>query len=287
MGTLQHQIKFYFYQIEALLNTKYQFSRSLSFNADIGIDVLNNYDEYKWHIPDGKLHHVRQDRRKYFTEGNSGLRRMSFDYIKDISGNVKARLSLGYLEWMYGGIGGEVLYLSDQRNWGFGADAYWVKQRDFDQKLGFQDYEAFTGFLSVYYDLPFYNLRFKGKVGRFLGKDKGVNLDLSRRFKNGARIGGIVSLTNCDPGCVGEGAFNKWIYFSLPMDAFYSNSQSRSRANYAWSPLTKDAGTQVENGNLYSLWTDSTDEIDTLRKKQFSFTKIFNGFSRSPRKKIS
>jgi hypothetical protein len=287
LGTLQHQIKFYFYQIEALFNAKYQINRSLSFNTDIGIDLLNNYEDYRWHIPDGKLHHVRQDRRKYMTEGESGLRRMAFDYIKDISGNIKARLSLGYLEWMYGGVGGEVVYLSDDRNWGLGADGYWVKQRDFDQKFGFQDYETFTGFLSFYYDLPFYNLRLKTKYGRFLGQDKGVNIDLSRRFKNGARIGGIVSLTDCDPGCVGEGAFNKWIYFSLPMDAFYSNSQSRSRANYAWSPLTKDAGTQIENGNLYSLWTDSTDEIDSLRKKQFSFKKIFSGFSRSPRKKIS
>ncbi len=287
LGTLQHQIKFYFYQIEALLNTRYQFSRELSLNTDVGIDILNNYDKYVWHIPDGKLHHVRQDRRKYLTEGQSGLRRMSLDYIKDITGNIKARMSLGYLEWMYGGVGGEILYLSDSRHWGVGFDAYWVKQRDFDQKFGFQDYDAFTGFMTVYYDLPFYDLRLKGKVGRFLGQDKGVNLDLSRRFKNGARIGGIVSLTNCDPGCVGEGAFNKWIYFSLPMDSFFSNSQSRGRANYAWSPLTKDAGTQVENGSLYELWTQTTDEIDVLRRKEFSFKKIFRGFSTSPKSKSS
>ena len=44
-----------------------------------------NFDDYTYHIPDGQLHHVRQDRRLYLTEGESGLRRMALDYLFDIN----------------------------------------------------------------------------------------------------------------------------------------------------------------------------------------------------------
>ena len=151
---------------------------------------------------------------------------------------------------MFGGIGGEVIYMPDHKQWALGFDAYWLKQRDFDQKFGFQDYEVVTSLLSYYYDLPFYDMRFKISAGRFLGKDVGVHLDFSRRFDTGARVGAIIAITNCDPDCVGEGSFNKWIYFELPMDLWIAKSSTRKKSNYAWTPLTKDAAQKVEAGEL-------------------------------------
>ena len=285
-GTLQHQIKFYFWQLEALIHTEYALKKGLYLSADIGIDIVNNYDEYTYHIPDGKLHHVRQDRRLYLVEGESGLRRMALDYLFEINSNVTAKITAGYLEWMYGGIGGEVLYMPDNKHWALGVDAYWVKQREFDQKFSFQDYQTVTGFVNFYYNLPFLDLRFKGSMGKFLGKDTGVNIDLSRRFKTGARVGAMASLTNCDPACVGEGSFNKWIYFTLPMDLFYINSTTRAKTGYSWSPLTKDAGTKVNPGRLYGLMTNAPDEVDALRRKPWSMRKILSGFGTTPTEKI-
>ena len=155
LGTIQHQQKFYFYQLEALIHTEYSIKKGLYLTTDIGINITNNYDDYTWHRADGQLHHVRQDRRLYLTEGESGLRRMALDYNYQITDNLFGRMSLGYLEWMYGGAGGEILYMPDHKNWALGIDAYWVKQRDFDQGLSFQDYNVFTGFMSFYYDMPF------------------------------------------------------------------------------------------------------------------------------------
>ena len=117
-GTLQHQIKFYFWQLEALIHTEYSIKKGLYLTADIGIDITNNFDDYKWHVPDGQLHHVRQDRRLYLTEGESGLRRMALDYLFEINPNITAKISAGYLEWMYGGIGGEVLYIPRSKTLG-------------------------------------------------------------------------------------------------------------------------------------------------------------------------
>ena len=83
-GTLQHQIaKFYFWQLEALIHTEYSIKKGLYLTTDVGIDIVNNFDNYTWHVPDGQLHHVRQDRRLYLTEGESGLRRMALDYLFD------------------------------------------------------------------------------------------------------------------------------------------------------------------------------------------------------------
>ena len=284
-GTLQHQVKFYFWQLEALIHTEYAIKKGLYLMTDIGINIANNYEEYTWHVPDGQLHHVRQDRRLYLTEGESGLNRMALDYLIDINSNVTAKITAGYLEWMYGGIGGEVLYMPDQRHWALGADLYWVKQREFDKKFSFLDYETVTGFVNFYYDLPFYNLRFKASVGKFLGKDTGIDIDVQRRFKTGATVGAKAALTDCDPGCVGEGSFNKWIYFTMPMDLFYSKSPTRGGAGWSWSPLTKDAGQKVQPGRLYGLMRSAPDEVDSLRQKPWSIKKILSGFSTTSKKK--
>ena len=208
-----------------------------------------------------------------------------FDYVFEVNSNISAKLTAGYLEWMYGGYGGEVLYMPDDKNWALGLDAYKVRQRDYDQRFGFQDFETVTGFFRFYYNVPFYNLRVAASFGKFLGTDVGMHLDVSRRFKTGATAGAAVSLTDCDPGCVGEGAFNKWVYFTLPLNAF-TRSTARGQAGFAWSPLTKDAGTQVEAGRLYNLMVDAPNEVDSLRRKNWSVQKIFSGFGLTAKKKI-
>jgi len=280
--TLQHQEKFFFWQLEALIHTVYSINKGFYLTTDFGVDLANNFEEYTYHIPDGLLHHVRQDRRLYLTEGKSGLRRMQLDYLIDISPNVKAKLSAGILEWMYGGFGGEIIYMPTDKRWGLSLDAYWVKQRDFDQSFSFQDYETLTGFINYYQDIPFYDMRLKVSAGKFLGKDVGTMIDLSRRFANGARVGGFAALTDCDPSCVGEGSFHKGVYFELPIDLFYIQSSTRGSTGYAWSPLTKDAGAKLETAGLYPLMVNAPDEIDSLRQKSWSLKKIFSGFGIKP-----
>ena len=285
-GTLQHQERFYFWQLEALIHTEYSIKQGMYFTTDIGIDITNNFDKYTYHIPDGELYHVRQNRRLYLTEGTTGIRRMALDYLFDLNPNIKAKMSLGYLEWMFGGVGGEILYMPDNKRWALGMDAYWVKQRDFDQRLGFKDYDTFTGFISYYQDLPFYDMRLQISAGRFLAEDVGAHIDISRRFKTGARVGGIVALTDCDSACVGEGSFNKWIYFELPMDLFYTQSTTRAKTGYSWSPLTKDAAAKIENVRLYNVMMSANDEIDSLRLKPWSLKKIASGFGFKPKERI-
>ena len=94
-NTLQHQQKFFFWQLEALIHTEYSIKKGLYLTTDIGIDIVNNFEDYTYHIPDGQLYHVRQNRRLYLTEGMTGLRRMALDYLVDLHPNLKAKLSAG------------------------------------------------------------------------------------------------------------------------------------------------------------------------------------------------
>ena len=55
---------------------------------------------------------------------------------------------------MYGGIGGEILYRDITKPWYLTANYYWVKQREFNQRFSFRNYETFTGHLNFIWDTP-------------------------------------------------------------------------------------------------------------------------------------
>ncbi len=277
-GTLQHQEKFYFWQLEALINANLAISNGTYLKGSYGVKIKNNFEDYTYHVPDGKLHHVRQDRRLYLTEGENGLRYLFFDYLTNISPNIKARLAAGYIEWMYGGVGGEILYTPDSQHWSLGLDIYRVKQRDFNQRFGFQEYETTTGFLTFYYNIPFADLRLIASYGKFLGQDVGYDLEISRRFDTGARVGAKFAQTDCDAFCTGEGSFSKWVYFELPLDLFWVNSSRRGYTGYAWSPLTKDSGQKLSIGTIHQLSSGIGQDVDTIRRTPWSIKKIFSGF---------
>ena len=286
-GTLQHQIQFYFWQLEALINAAVSLKKGLYLNSTYALKIKNNFHKYTWHVPDGQLYHVRQNRRLYLTQGESGLRNLTLDYFFNISPNIKGRATAGYLEWMYGGVGGEILYTPDHMRWSLGIDAWRIKQRDFDQRFGFKEYETTTGFISFYYNVPFYDLRLVTSYGKFLGKDVGAEVDLSRRFQTGARIGGKFALTDCDAVCTGEGSFSKWVYFELPLDLFYINSAKRGKTGYAWSPLTKDQGQKLAIGSIYELSNDIGQDLESIRRKPWSFKKILSGFGTTPAERVN
>ena len=92
-----------------------------------------------------------------------------------------------------------------------------------------------------------------------------------------------MALTDCNTRCVGEGSFNKYIYFSLPMDKFYLRSSTRNNATYSWSPLTKDAGTKIHVSDLFDIAVDASDRIEDKRNKNWSASKIISGFGLSPK----
>ena len=106
---------------------------------------------------------------------------------------------------------------------------------------------------SLGYKEPYSNITFAVKGGRFLAGDSGFNIDFSRRFKSGLRIGAFFSLTDISKREFGEGSFDKGFYFNIPMQAFFTN-YSRSIAGWGLRPLTRDgAAFLMHSHNLWGI----------------------------------
>ena len=232
-----------------------KFSRNLSFTTEASIGIYDNFDELKL-ASDSVLPHVRTDIVKYLKETRDySLNRMQANYFMNPWNDLYAKISGGLLEDMFGGIGGEILYRPMHRNFAIGAEVWSVRQRDYNMDFSFLDYTTDTGHINLYYLEPRSKVTFAVKGGRFLAGDSGVNIDFSRRFKSGLRIGAFFSLTDISKEEFGEGSFDKGFYFNLPMQAFFTN-YSRSLAGWGLKPLTRDGAAYVTHS--HHLWGITT-----------------------------
>ena len=116
-------------------------------------------------------------------EGKNGISRLSFTHIaKPVyldNGIFVAGITGGIFEQMFGGVGSEILFKDFTQPWTITGNFYWVKQRDFNQRFTFRNYETFTGHL-IYmgYVIPGLKLILSG--GRYLAQDSGITVNLSK-----------------------------------------------------------------------------------------------------------
>ncbi len=131
-----------------------------------------------------------------------------------------------------------------------------MKQRDYDQRFSFRDYETTTGHLEFYAELP-NKVYLQSYLGKYLAGDKGLTLDLSRRFDTGFVVGVFATKTNLSAIEFGEGSFDKGFYFSIPTKLFYSDFRS-GVISFGLHPLTKDGGALLSQPNqLFSLFGET------------------------------
>ncbi|MDY7584987.1 YjbH domain-containing protein [Pseudomonas sp. CCI3.1] len=241
---------FLLYQISAYAEGQYRFTPSTWASGGISANLLNNYDKFKYDSA-SNLPRVRTDLRQYVTTSDVTMPALQLNKAKRLDQDLYGMVYGGYLESMYAGVGGELLYRPMGERWSIGADLNYVRQRDFDQGFGLRDYKTVTGHITTYTKLPF-DLVAAVSVGRYLARDWGTTIDISREFTNGVKFGGWVTRTTASKEEYGEGSFDKGIYISIPFDEMMSVS-TMSRANIAWAPLTRDGGAMLHR--QYSLHT--------------------------------
>jgi hypothetical protein len=172
---------------------------------------------------------------------------------------------------MFGGIGGEIMYRDFSSNWAVSAELYSVKQREFDQLLRFKRYNTLTGHINLYYNEPSSNILFHLSGGRYLAKDSGFSLNISRRFKSGMRLGAFFSLTDISDEEFGEGSFDKGFYVDFPLEIFFP-FHTRELTSFGLRPITRDGAARLivgydlygvtDEGSLYSINRDFGDLYD-------------------------
>jgi hypothetical protein len=162
--------------------------------------------------------------------------------------DLYVRTSAGIFEEMFGGIGAEILYRPFDSRLAIGVDVNRVHQRGYEQRLKFLDYKVTTGFLTFYYNIPYKGLLGVVSAGKYLAGDRGVTLDLSRRFESGIRVGAWATLTTVSFNQFGEGSFDKGFYFVIPFELFFTNSTTASGV-FGFRPLFRDGGQRLLMGN--------------------------------------
>ena len=187
---------------------------------------------------------------------------MKLDYIWSPKNDLFIRTDLGLIEEMFGGLGGEILYRPFNKRYAIGFTGHYLKQREYKQLLGFQDYKVFSGHLNTYFKLP-QEVLLQVHAGRYLAKDTGITFDISRRFKTGFRVGVFATKTNISREEFGEGSFNKGFYFSIPLDLYFNDYRS-GNIGFSMSPLTRDGGAMLNNHNsLFGIFGETNrDSID-------------------------
>lgn len=191
-----------------------------------------------------RLPQVRTNFREYSTASDTKLSNLQLNHVGQLSQNHFYSLYGGYLESMFGGVGGEYLYRPMNSGWALGVDVNRVKQRAFEQDFDFRNYTVNTGHVTAYVDTGFEDILATVSVGQYLAGDKGVTVDLSRVFDNGVRIGAYATKTNVSAEDFGEGSFDKGIYLRVPFDALFTSTVPGD-ASFNWVQVTRDGGAKL------------------------------------------
>jgi len=193
---------------------------------------------------------VRSESYLYDKASGPTLNELTAAYYFKPGENLYGRVTAGYLEEMYGGVSAELLWKAPGNAFALGGEINYVKQRDFNQKLGFQNYNVLTGHASVYWDV---GNGFSAQVdaGRYLAGDWGTTLTVEREFKNGWKIGAFATLTNVPFNDFGEGSFDKGLRLTVPI-GWLSGKPDRQITSKVIRPILRDGGARLNvSGRLY------------------------------------
>ena len=241
------------YQIFADLSSEYALSNHWAVKASFAVDIENNFDESQRQESDSVLPQVRSNVARYLADGDSGLEKLIIEGRNTIGRSFHYRAVAGYFETMFAGAGGEVLYWPTKSRIAVGASLAYAKQRDYDRRLGFLDYDVLTGHISAYWATPYYNFDIAIHAGQYLAEDVGATFEARRTFRNGWQIGVWATLTNVPFEEFGEGSFDKGMYFQVPLDGLFG-SRTRSTFSTRMRPIQRDGGQRLDGFSGDIFW---------------------------------
>ena len=216
--------------------------------------IAGNRDEIG-SISPSTLPPVRREGLRYGAESGGGIENLTLAWYGRPAADLYSRVSVGYLERMFGGVSAELLWKPVDSPLALGAEVNYAIQRDFDLGFGFQDYDIVTGHVSAYYDFD-NGFQAQLDVGQYLAGDIGATFRLDREFDNGWKIGAYFTLTDVPFDDFGEGSFDKGIVFEIPTDWVLGRPTRNSTATRL-SSLERDGGARLRvDGRLYEIVQD-------------------------------
>jgi hypothetical protein len=240
--------------VGAEVSARYDVAPGLVLSGAARLKFFGNRDQ-STRAPNSVLPNVRTGAARYAAEGSSGIEYLTFDYFARPGRNLYSRVTIGYLESMYGGASAEVLWKPVNSRLAFGVEVNYARQRDFNRLFGFQDYGIVTGHASAYYTFG-NGIRGSVDVGRYLAGDIGATVSVARTFGNGWELGLFATKTNVSAEEFGEGSFDKGLTLSIPLSWFLGQPTQRA-LNSTIRPITRDGGARlIVRNRLYGLVND-------------------------------
>ncbi|MBC7163450.1 MAG: YjbH domain-containing protein [Roseovarius sp.] len=233
----------------AEMRLDYEVVPGLEFTGAVRKRIAGNLDE-STRPSNSVLPRVRSNFNLYDKEGDPSLTDLTAAYYFKPGKDLYGRVTGGYLERMFGGISGEVLWKPVYSPLALGVEVNYVKQRDFDQRFGFQDYDVATGHASAYLELG-NGFHAQVDAGRYLAKDWGATFALDREFGNGWRVGAFATFTDVSFDDFGEGSFDKGIRITIPI-SWITGEPTKTDYTTTIRPVQRDGGARLDvGGRLY------------------------------------
>lgn len=232
------------------------FGRGWLASASVSAKVVGNLDDIR-RTSNSIIPHVRSNVAQFLKEEDPVIDRLTVAKYFRPAENIYGRVTLGYLENMYAGVSGELLWKPVDSRLALGIEANYVEPRDFDQLFGLRSRTTpggviprANGHISAYYDLG-NGFHTQLDVGRYLAGDWGATIALDREFANGWKVGAFMTKTDVSAAQFGEGSFDKGIRLTVPLSWALGKSTQKT-TSMTLRPLTRDGGARLEvDGRLY------------------------------------
>ncbi len=258
-----------FFKFKALLEPRLKIHpwRDATIHVGIEIPFYNEWDtvDYGTNEPQPTRTDLLDFERHSFTR----LSVLALEQYVELPGNVLGRCAAGYFENAYAGVGGELFRFFQEGRFGIGVESEIVRKRDpeNDFRLHPRITKTYaTSFLNLYAQLwPDLGLEGGLKIGRFLGGDTGVRLELRRSYRY-FTIGGWYTATDTDvfSDPKNRGVAEKGVYIRIPLSLFVDRD-IRGHLRYEFTSFTRDQGALVSQPSmLYPM--DLFGSVDHTRR---------------------
>jgi hypothetical protein len=230
-----------------------------NFNAPSYFGLLNSGTSIRLNLADnlGKLRETRlpsllpvRSNEYDFADKLLALDRSYFGLTHSFSPELHMAINGGYLEEMYGGFGGEILYRPFGKRFAIGAESWLAMKREplSALNLGFNGDSLLTGHLNAWYEFPDSDMTLKIQAGRYLAEDLGLGFTLSRNFDNGVKLEGFTTLSNAADMDAFGGTTNAYsgIRMTMPIGGIKPIPDGSSIKITA-APFGRDYGQALDN----------------------------------------
>ncbi|MGZ4819994.1 MAG: YjbH domain-containing protein [Terriglobales bacterium] len=243
------------YEVSAAADYDRRLGEGTYLNSAFKLNLVENVSGVS-QASNSVLSHVRTDIAEYKRGDRFKLNKLMINQFATPAERVYARLSAGFYEEMYRGLGGQALYLPRDSRWAADISVDALQQRGYKGWFDKRDYETVTALGALHYRLP-YDVMATVRAGRFLARDTGARVEFKRRFASGIEVGAWYTRTNgrdiTNPGTPDNPYHDKGVFLSIPLNTMLV-ADTQAVAAISIAPWTRDVGQMVQSpGDLYDM----------------------------------